>query len=463
MVKAGKSISIILMSLLGTVFCSAAAAQTVCDSAAVTLTLEDCISMAQSENVNVKNAYLDYMSAKMVKREALTHYFPTANIIALGFNAIDPLINIGMSDFLGSSDLANEINYYLETTANISGLKTSYETMRSAYGAVVNVTQPLFAGGRIVNGNKLASLGVQAASLSESIAHRDVAIDIEKKYTLVISLQEKMKVLDSGIALTDSLYKDAMSAYKSGIIAVSDTKEVEIARDDLKSKKIRLKGGIMLARMDLCNAIGLDYSKASKFTLALSDSTCLAPSNYYMDPTEAVMNLQEAKLLNMSVEQKQLEKKMARGEAMPEIGIGALYGYGRLIGSSPTQNGMVYASIKIPLTDWSVASSKMKNIDYQLQKANNQRDYLCSMLELQIRQLWVEVESTWEELQLMEEKVAQAQDILHITKGNVAAGMETWSTLMEKQVTLNNAECDRIDARIAYMSAVSAFQSKCRQ
>lgn len=427
---------------------------------AETLTLEECIQIASSGNVNVKNTHLDYMSAKMQKREALAYYFPVIDFKAMGFGALNPLVRIGASDLLGSSDLANNIKYYFETTAGMYGINTTYETLSNAYGAAVTLTQPIFAGGKIINGNRLASLGVQAASLKESIAKRDVVIDVERKYWLAVSLQEKMKVVEDALVLAESLHKDASAAYASGLITDNEQKEVEIGRQDLKTKRIRLKGGIMLSRMDLCNAIGMDCSEASSLVLADRLDACTAPETYYKDPAGVVASLQEARLLDLAVQQKQLEKNLAMGEALPQIGIGASYSYGRLIGS-PQSNGTLFASVKIPLTDWSKAGNKMKNLDYQLEKASNQREYLCSMLELQLRQMWVEVESTWEELQLKEENVAHARDLLQKAKADRNAGIITSSQLMEKQLDLSNAECESIDARIAYRNAVAAFLSKC--
>jgi len=424
------------------------------------LSLEECFTIASEGNVNVKNTRLDYMSAKMLKREAFAHYFPTVDIRAVGFHALNPLVRITTKDVLGTSAYGTTLNYYVETMANMYGIKPRYETLSNAYGAAVILTQPIFAGGRIVNSNKLASLGIEAASLNESIARRDASTDIEKKYWLAVSLEQKMNVVNAGLKLAESLYKDVNSALSSGLATVTEKEEVEIGRQDLNAKRIRLKGGIMLARMDLCNAIGLESSEALDLVLSDQLDSCSSPDHYYVDPSGVVPSLEEAQLLKLAVKQKQLEKKLAMGEALPEIGVGALYGYGQLIGT-PQTNGMVFASLKIPITDWSIADSKMKNLDYQLEKATNQRDYLCSMLELQLRQLWVEVESTWEELQLKEESVLHAREIMTHTTEDFNAGMATRSQLMEKQLNLSNAECDRIDARIAYRNAVAAFQSRC--
>jgi len=427
---------------------------------ALSLSVEDCIELARNANVNVKNTHLDYLSATMRKREAAASYFPTVDIRAMGFAAYNPLVRIGLSDVLGSSDAANNLKYALETEAAMNGISSTFSTLNNAYGASVVLTQPIFAGGRIVNGNRLASLGIQAASLNESIARRDLGADVEQKYWLVVSLEEKLKVVDDALALAEKLTADARSAYSAGLVTDSDTDEVELKRQDLKAKKIRLKGSVMLARMNLCNALGICFSEASSLLLEdrLEDSK--APDFYYRDPSGIVDGLEESKLLDLTVKQKELEKKMAMGEALPEIGVGAAYGYGHFIGT-PQTNGAVYATVKIPLTDWSKAGSKMKNIDFQMEKARNEREYLCAMLELQLRQLWVEVESTWEELQLKNEDVELAVNMLEKARADFSAGLATQSQLMSREVSLSETVCKKIDAGVAYRNAVNAYLAKC--
>ena len=58
---------------------------------------------------------------------------------------------------------------------------------------MVNVVQPVFAGGRIVNGNRLAALGVDAGENRARLARNDVLLKTEEQYWRVVTLDKKLK------------------------------------------------------------------------------------------------------------------------------------------------------------------------------------------------------------------------------------------------------------------------------
>ena len=428
----------------------------------VSLTLGQCISIASGGNTGVKNAHLDYLSAEMQRREALSYYFPQASVSALGFHALDPLLRVEYADLFGASDAANTITGYLGTMADRLGINTYYENLSHGFGIGVTLMQPLYAGGKIVTGYRLASLGVEAASLNEAMARRDAAVDVERKYWLAVSLEEKARVVADGIALVESLAGDATAALAGGLVSDEVQHQAAMARQELRSRQVQLTGGIALARLDLCNALGLSDTMAATIRLTdRLDTACLPPRNYYRDPAAAVDSLQEAQLLRLGVQAKELEKRMTMSDALPQVAVGGSYSYGRLINDSPSSNALLFASVRIPLSDWGKTGCKMKNIDYQIQKAANDRENLRSLLELQLRKFWLDVETAWEQLLLKEEAVSYAALLLRRCQADVDAGLATRSDLLQRQLDLTTAECDRVDARIAYKNAVTQFLSRC--
>lgn len=445
--------SIILAAIILTAIPSAAQ-----DLTGRTLTLQECLEMANGGNVTVRNIHLDYLSAKMQKKEALANWFPTVNAAAMGFQSINPLVRVGLDDLLGSSDAANNLKYYLGTEAAMSGINTTYETLSNVYSAGLTLAQPIYAGGRIVNGNRLASLGIEAATLQENIARREVNSEVESKYWKVVSLEEKMKVVDDAVSLADSLLKDTESAFAAGLMTDEGRDRVQLKKQELRALRVRLKGGIMLARMDLCEAIGISSSEAVNLHLEDRIPEYGDPTQYWKDPTGVVAGMDESQLLDLAVRQKKLEKNMAMGEALPQIGVGASYGYGHIIGT-PQLNGAVYATVKIPITDWSKTASKMKRLNYQMEKAENDRAHYVDMLELKVRRMWLEVEACWEELQLKQQNVAIAEKAAARSSADLSAGLATASDLMDKQVALSNARCEEVDAQISYRDAITAYFS----
>lgn len=435
------------------------------------LTVGDCRNLALQNNVKVRNASLDVLAAKAQKGEAFAEYFPKVSINAFGYYAFDPMLEIGVKDILGDSDMANNINSIVEQVARAYGIDPVYSTMKQGYSATVSVMQPVFAGGRIVYGNRLAALGVEAAGLQNSLQQRKSVEEVEKDYWQVVSLEEKMKTVQSVRKMLDNLEKDVDAAVDAGLATETDRLQLQLKQNEMRATQSRLKGGIRLAKMNLCNAIGVEYTPYSTIgadSLPYIDSIEFAddlsrleePSFYWKDESEIVASREESRLLDISVKARQMEKRMVLGEVLPQVGVGVSYGYNDLMFSDARFNGAVYATLQIPITDWGKYSRKMQRYDYQLQKARNEKDYLDAQLLLQVRQQWLDLTVSWEQAKVAEESVAAAQAVVRRLEDHYRAGLVPLSDLLEAQTSLQQSADALVDARIAYRNALSVYSGE---
>ena len=437
-------------------------------TAQINLTLEDCFEMASGNNAGLRNAELDVSSARARKYEAFTYYFPAVKVNAVAFHFAEPLFTVTANDLLGTSDMAYNISSYFNTLAQMYGLNTSYSLLHNGYSANMSLMQPVYVGGKIVNSNRLASLGVKAAELQQSITERNSQEDIESRYWKVISLTEKMKVVDAGMELLDSLQKDVTSAFNAGLAVENDMVAVRNEYNSLKAQQSKLRSGIRLAKMDLFNTIGQKYSllrNAADSNLVCLDDICLVgeleddlddPMAYYYDPSKTILNLEESQLLALSVKQHEVQKKIILADALPQIAVGASYGYGQVVGN-PKWNGAVYATLSIPISDWGKTSYKMKQEEILKQKAINDRNYLEEQLILQTRQCWENVVSAWDLLNIAEEDVALKKLVLQQSEADYNAGIITSAQVLKARTDYIEAQTAFSDAQIEYRMAVNKY------
>ena len=326
------------------------------------------------------------------------------------------------------------------------------------------------AGGRMVAGNRWAALGGEAAALQKNVRTRATAEETEAAYWQIVSLEEKYRSLDEVQALLDTLFSDVIAAVDAGVVTETDLLQVQMKRNELKSGKIQLLNGIRLAKMNLCNSVGVEYNPymtirndsipfIDDIRLTDSLSELLSPERYYCPEDEVAANLDETRLLDLSVESKKLEKRMALGEALPQLGVGVLYGYNNFMNKG-SMNGAVFAVLQIPISDWGKTSRKMQRIDYQLQKSENEREYLQTQLVLQVHKLWMDLTAAWEKLQVAEETAATAEAVERQMYDHYLAGMVTISELLQTQTQLTDARNQVLDGKIAYQTALTAYLDK---
>ncbi len=447
-----------VLAALAALTCIAAPAQE------LRLTLEECREMALQNNSSAVGAALDLEAARYQKQEAFAEYFPRVSAMGFGFWAFDPLLEIGVKDIFGNNDFSNNLQGLIDSYAPMYGLPTSYSTLSRGYLAGISVMQPLFAGGRIVNGNRLAALGVEAAGLQQEVQRRSTSDEIEGYWWQVVSLQEKKELLAGSKEFVDTLFRDVTAAYGAGLVTEDELLQVKLARNELLSNEVQLDNGLKLAKMNLLNSIGQGYTVISANaseerpyidSIVLADEEGLPgpPEAYYVDEESIAASMEETRLLELQVEAAELQKKMALGEALPQLAVGATYGYYDFTGKGDF-NGLAFATVQIPISDWGKTSAKMKRLQTQVDKAASQRDYLQSQIILGVRQSWVELNSAWSQYQLALDSEAAAEASFGRVERNYEAGMVTAAELLQSQTSLRQASDKRADALNSYRQAL---------
>lgn len=435
----------------------------------VSLTLSDCKEMAVQNDPYVRNAHLDVLAARAQKQEAFAAYFPTVGMNAFGFWSLNPMLEIGVKDIFGETDFSDKLSAIVDVAADQFGFSPIYSTLKTGCVASVSAMQPLYAGGRISAANRLASLGVEAAKVQQDIRLRDNEQSVETGYWQVVSFEEKLQTVSVLSQLLDTLHKDLSSALEAGLAVQTDMMQLELKQSELKSGLVQLKGGIRLAKMNLLNSIGQEYCLLPDLADSLKPhiddivfadrlDNLLPPQEYYVPEEEMAASMDESRLLDLSVQAKKEEKRMALGEALPTVGLGASYNYSKTI--NQRFNAAAFAVIQIPISDWGKVSRKVQRVDYQMQKAANERDYLTSQILLQVRQLWLELTVAWDRMMVARETMDMAQKTTDQLMESYNAGLVPLSEVLQSQTVLRQAAEEYIDCQIGYSQALTAYQSR---
>ncbi len=429
---------------------------------AVTLTLGDCRERALSDNAYMRNAALDVRAARLQKREALWEYFPRVSAVAAGYWAHKPLIDMSAEDILGESSQA-----LIAGMSQMYGINTSFSGFDKGWAGAVHAIQPVFAGGRIVNGNRLAAVGMEAAQLRLDIQNRKTVNEVEEIWWQGVSLQDKLETLDYLDSTLDTLYANLSDAVVAGLSAETETLQLELKNTGLAASRRKVESGIRLCKMNLLNAIGMEYSVTragaadgrpylDDVVLDMQSSLPETPDSYWRDAESVVMQMDETQLLALQVKSKRLEKKMAVGEALPQVTVGVGAGYYDL-NDAGKSNAVAFATVQIPLSDWGKTARKAQRLETEVQKAENERDYLQKQLRLQLDKLWLDLTSAYDQWQLAEQSLSTSQRLYDTALSNYSAGLIPLQELLDAETTLRTDSSSRCDALIAYRNAVREY------
>ena len=424
------------------------------------LTLDDCLRIARENNAALKSAKVNRQMAEETEGSAIPAYFPKVFAGGFAFMANDYLVKKEI-DF--SSEVQNVGQQFAPTMVQmgmdpsmLAGLPTSYSLGMLDKGIVGHLTlvQPIFAGGQIYNGNQLAKIGTRAAKLQENLAETEIRKNTETYYWLIVSLKEKLKTIDEAQKQVEAIHKDVETAVDAGVAVKNDLLRVELEKKKLESNRVKVENGIAVAKLMLARQMNRDNSDFELADASLDNIN--PPEDYKMSADEAVERRAESKLLAISREAAEKEKSMERGKALPTVAVGASLLYQNLL-DDDAMNGVVFATVTVPISDWWSNSYSTAKFDLKSQKAAIDEVENKNLIKVDIEAKWNSLNESYKQIEISRDAVAQAEENLRIQRDFYNAGTATLSNLLEAETLRQQAADSYSDAVTGYYTAVCAY------
>ena len=389
------------------------------------LPLEECSQLALENNARMKNARLDVKGAEEVRKEAFTKYFPSISATGGAFTSDNGMAELALVPGL------------LEMTMAKNGIMGG-----------VTAVQPVFAGGQILNNNKLAALAVEVSRYQMKQSENEVLLTVEQYYWLHVSLQEKRKTVSLLETLIDNLYKDVEASVRAGVANRNELLQVQLKKNSIASDRLKVDNNLRLSKMLLSQYIGLPEDD---FTVqATLQEPLPSPETYRIDLMSALPTTVAYKLLDKNVEASRLQYKLKVGQNLPSVGIGAGYMYHNILDTDHSF-GMIFATVSVPLTDWWGGSHAIRKQKLQLKAAEYTRQDTNEKLLLQMQKLWNELEEAYKQAKISEESVKTAEENVRLSTDYYQVGTETLSDLLNAQSLLQQSRDQYTDDYTNYL------------
>lgn len=420
------------------------------------LSLQQSKDIAIRNNIQLQNSTLELDAAKEVKENAFTNYFPKVTATGMGMSALNPIVKYSLP--------GGNLPVYDGNPANIpSATQFAYfpganiSLLSKASLGVVNAVQPVYMGGKINTGNKLAKINVEVKQKQRELTENEVLLKTEQQYWQLLSLQEKHETLARYEKLLANLHTQVNDAYKSGLIIRNDLLKIQLKQSELKINKNKLNNGKKLALMQFCQTIGIPYDS----TLVVEEDFQMTgvPEDYYAETSSVLSRKNEYALLEKSVEASRLQTKMKKGDYLPQLAIGAGgYYYNSLEhNSNGILNGLVYGTISIPISDWWGGFHAIKEQKLRERIAENTFQDARGLLLLQMEKAWSDVNESYMQVIIMEETMKQAEENLKVNSDSYSSGIVTLSDLLEAQALQVETQDKLIESKTRYRLAITTY------
>ena len=437
---------ILLAIITGSVCCCVTA------TAQRSYTLEQIKDSAFQNNIAIRNAQHNIDAAKEQRKEAFTKYFPNVSGTGLWFNA-----NKGMAQTTlnPSESISPELGMALAQSLPAEALAAlgspiSISMMKNGTIGSLMAVQPVFAGGQIINGNKLAKVGEDVSRLQLQLSENEVEKTAEQYFWQLASLQEKMKTVNAVDTLLADIRKDVDVAVRAGVAMRNDLLQVQLRQNDIESQRLKLQNGISIVRLLLSQYCGLrDTSFVITFQTAMPEMVDCGVRN--------VESLPEYQLLGKQIEAADLQKKLAIGQNLPSVAVGAGYNYHNLLDNDHSF-GMVFATVSVPISDWWGGSHVIKRRKIEYQQAQEQLADNTQLLQIRMQNAWNGVEESYQQLQLSLRSIEQAEENLRLNRDYYRAGTSKMSDLLEAQLLYQQSLDKHTDAFADYQNKLLEYK-----
>lgn len=407
------------------------------------LTLEECIRLAKENNKKMVASEHRLQASLFDKRSAKALFLPSFSVTGSAlYSTADGSYSSGMGQLpvLGADGVPTE------QAALFPGIDLAYD-LGWIYSGGVKVEQPLYMGGKIRAGYRMAKIGNEIARQNKRLTESDVIVETSRAYAGVVRTKELMRVAESYHDLLEELMRTVESARKHGMKSQNDVLKVKVKLNESELNLRRAENGHRLAVMNLCYHIGRPLTDQIETDDSLPGIDALDIQN------GGISNRPEYLMLEQQNELAKQKIVMARAEHLPQVGLMGQYGYmngvelnGRKL--IDNWNLLVGVQVSIPVFDFGYRINKIKSAKAQYAQAQAEREDTNEKLTLEMSQSFNNLDEALLERKLAESSVVSAEENLRTSRLQYEKGVETLSDHLEAQTLWQQARQTQVEARI---------------
>ncbi len=469
-----KTLHILLLSLI-----------TALGANAEVLTLEQCRNMALENNKALQMATAEKRAAYYQRKSAFTNYLPKINaaggymftsreISLLDKEQKQTLPHIGNGLPAAAQQTMGALAQNPQLAPMLAGLQAPMTQMvnnlksqlngvgqslvdaldtdtRNAAALTLQLTQPIYMGGKIVAYNKIAKLAEQAADDKLDMARRDLLVEVEETYWQIVALTAKKELAEGYLKLVKDLERDVDLMIAEGVATKADGLSVKVKANQADVALIQVTNGLSLLKMLLCQIMGIDAN--SDITLAdenaldnITTAQCKLPNANYQDRPEL-------RALGRAAEVAHQKEHLALAETLPNIALTGGYTWmtpGLWNGFEKKFQGLwnVGVMVKIPIITWGDRGYKLKKARAETQVARLKLEETTEKIQLQIAQCRNTLDEARRRLTASESASAVADENLRTATLGLQEGVIPVINVNEAQTAWLGARSELIAAKI---------------
>ena len=397
--------------------------------------LEECVTFAKNNNVQVKNSLLAIDAQIQTNREIGAAAFPT-----IGTNA-------GVNDFI-------KIPTSLLPAQIFGGAAGTYIPVQ--FGTKYNANYGINFQQLLFDGQVFVALKARASSLAwqkknAALTEEAIKTNIYKIYYQLSASKTQLNILDANIERLSKLAHDAEIMYKNGFAEKLDVDKVSVQLNNLQTEKIKANNSVAIGFMGLKMLMGMPVNDSLALTEVIDekslDKDILVENDFQYGVRKDFQYLSETKKLS------EFNVKRYQLGYLPTISFSGSTSKNALRtkfdffeGGSWFNTTMISLNVNLPLFNGFARDARVKKTKIELQQIENQLGALKNNIDNEITQAKLNYMSSVATMQFQKKNMQLAETVYQQTKKKFENGTGSNTEISASQADLVTAQNNYMNA-----------------
>lgn len=416
----------------------------------ITLTLDDAIEIALSENPTIKVANLEIERYDYVRKQAISSLYPQV-------------------------DVSGQYAYSIRTQQMAEGLSFGG---KNTFNVAGNIALPLFVPS-VYRQMKMTRTQMEAAVESARANRIDLVASVRSAYYNVLLAEQSLEVLQEAVATTQRVVDNTKALFENGLAAEYDYITAQVQLSNLTPQVLQAKTAIELTKLQLKMYLSLPENTDVTVIGRLNDfrDQVMLGEDYSTDISENTT----LKSLDINRELLAHQEKLIQTTRMPTIAafgsisyigqervdLSGLLGGGTSAASAAVAKQSKFwwqypisigAQISIPIFAGFKKTNQLREVRNQIMQLDMQRAYVEESVKIQVQQAIHTLLTARENMQSNSLTVEQAQKAYDISLARYNAGGGTILELNSSQLALTQAQLNYSQSIYNYLEAEALYK-----
>ena len=332
--------------------------------------------------------------------------------------------------------------------------KALHPDLHNIWLGVVSVQQPVFTGGKIVYSNKMAALAEDLAQSRYDLEETKVVLDVDQAYWQIVSIAGKKRLSESYADLLHTLQADVDASVRAGVMTESDALQIKVKVNEAEMLRTKAANGLTLAKMLLCQRIGLPLDCDVELADENLDVVPLPQRTVDKSLDDIWADRPETRSLDLASRLYDAKAKVTRADGLPKVALTANWMVSNPNAFNGIQNtwngGMLNAGVmvEVPIFHGFEALNKTRKARAEASLYRSKLEDAKNLINLQVSQLYTQQDEAQKRLVMAESNLKNAEENLRKATIGFEAGVVDANTALAAHTAWLQAHSEYIDAGV---------------